>query len=648
MQSRSTIIESDHRIDAPGKVDGRTHYPGDLTPDNLLHGKVLFSNRPHARMLSMDTSAAFEVPGVVTILTSRDVPVNEYGMIYADQPVLVGLGSSNPVGDVSLWEGDQVAVVIAEDELAADKARDLIKVEWEDLPIVVDVHEAMKDEVVLHPEKGTNILQHYKIRVGDMESGWSQADVVVEGTYQLPYQEHAFLQPEAGLGYIDDEGRVTVEIAGQWTHEDQTEVAHALDLPKDQVRIRYPAIGGAFGGREDMSLQIVLGLAAVRLKELGVDRPVRIIWSREESILGHHKRHPAFISCRWGATAKGKVTAVEAELILDAGAYACTSTKVLGNANLMVTGPYEIPAAHVDSIAVYTNNVPSGAFRGFGGPQGAFAAEGQMNKLAATLGIDPVDIRLRNTLREGSQLTTRSTIPPGISLPEVISKCAQEAGWSNTKPELIPSAHHSPFRSLPPDLTKLRWGRGMACSFKNIGFSFGFPEACDATVEIYGEVDIERAIVRHAGADVGQGAHTVFRQMTAEALNLPIDKVEVDASDTATSGDSGSSSASRMTYMAGNAIRGAAEGALEAWRNEDRPAIAHFRYRPRATSPYDPDTGECDPNITYGYVAQVVELVVDIETGFITIERVVSANDVGKAFNRTQIEGQIEGAVVQA
>jgi len=649
MRNLATInTNSDQRIDSPRKVSGRTIFPGDLSPDGLLHGKVVFSHRPHARMLSMDTSAAFEVPGVIAILTAQDVPVNEYGLIVTDQPVLVGLGSSNPRGDISLWEGDQVAVVVAENELAAEKARDLVRIEWEDLPLVDDALTAMRDEVLLHPSRGTNILQHYKIRTGDMDVGWSEADVVVEGAYQLPYQEHAYLQPEAGLGYIDEDGRVTIEIAGQWTHEDRAEVAHALALPPEKVRIRYPAIGGAFGGREDMSLQIVLGLASVRLGEMGINRPVRIIWSREESILGHHKRHPAKIKTKWGAARDGRLTAVEAELILDAGAYAYTSTKVLGNANLMVTGPYEIPAAKVDSYAVYTTNVPGGAFRGFGGPQGAFAAESQMNKLAQLLGIDPVEIRLRNTLREGSYLTTQAMMPPGVSLPEVISECAEKAGWSQGKPELIPNAHHSFFRSLPPDPAKLRSGKGMACAFKNIGFSFGFPELCEATVELQGAAEIESAVVRHAGADVGQGAHTVFRQMAAEALGLPLEKVEVDASDTATSGDSGSSSASRMTFMAGNAIIGAAEQALEAWKNEERPAIAHCEYRPRPTTPYDLETGECDPNISYGYVAQIVELVVDVETGYIVIERVVCANDVGHAFNRTQIEGQIEGAVVQA
>jgi CO/xanthine dehydrogenase Mo-binding subunit len=645
---RITSTNLDRRLDAPDKAHGIALFPGDIAPDNLLHGKVLFSGKPHARMLSMDTSKALSVPGVITILTATDVPTNEYGMLVPDQPVLVGLNSSNPHGDISLWEGDQIALIVAENEIIAETARDLIEIEWEDLPLVSDMTEAMQDEIVLHAEKGTNILQHYKIRKGDMEAGWEKADIMIEGSYKLPYQEHAYLQPEAGLGYIDGEGRVTVEIAGQWTHEDQEEIAHALDMPAENVRVKYPAIGGAFGGREDMSLQIVLALAAVRLAEMNIHRPVRIIWSREESILGHHKRHPARIHTKWGATKDGHITAVEAEVILDAGAYAYTSTKVLGNANLMVTGPYEIPAAKVDSYAVYTNNVPGGAFRGFGGPQGAFAAESQMNKLAAALNLDPVELRLKNVLHEGSLLTTQSVMPQGVSLPEVIRECANKSRWSEEKSDPKPDARYSAFRSLPSDPTKLRSGKGMACAFKNIGFSFGFPELCEATIELYGEAEIESAVVRHAGADVGQGAHTVFRRMAAEALGLSIDKVSVDASDTATSGNSGSSSASRMTYMAGSAIKGAAEKALAGWRNEDRPAVAHFKYYPRLTTPYDHETGECDPNITYGYVAQVVELTVDIETGYIVIERVVSANDVGKAFNPTQIEGQIEGAVVQA
>jgi CO/xanthine dehydrogenase Mo-binding subunit len=644
-----TITRSTPRIDALGKVTGRTLYPGDITPERLLHGKILFSGRPHARMVSMDVSPALAVPGVIAILTAADVPVNEYGLNIPDQPVLVGMGSTKPGCDVSRWEGDQVAVIIAESELAAAAARDLIRIEWQDLPLVGDVFSAMRDEVLLHPEHGSNVLKHYKIRRGSMADGWAAADVVVEGTYRMPFQEHAYLQPEAGLGYFDDQGRVTVEIAGQWAHEDQHQVAHALGLPADLVRIIYPAIGGAFGGREDMSLQIVLALAAVRLRAMGIERPVRIIWSREESILGHHKRHPAFIKTRWGASRSGQITAVEAELILDAGAYAYTSTKVLGNANLMVSGPYEVPNAQVDSYAVYTNNVPSGAFRGFGGPQGAFAAESQMNKLAEALGMDPVALRLKNSLREGSYLVTQSVMPPGVSMPEVISRCADEAGWNQVpsgqdgrpRPRLSPA-------SLELSPAAVRRGRGFACAFKNVGFSYGFPERCEATIELRGRAEIDAVILRHAGADVGQGAHTIFRQMAAQALDVPESIISLDMSDTATSGDSGSVSASRMTWMAGNAIQGAASRALVAWQNEDRPAIGHFRFEPRATSPYDPETGACDPNITYGYVAEVVDLAVDLETGLIYLEKVICADDVGRAINPQLIEGQIEGGVVQA
>lgn len=649
-----TVGKSVYRIDAPGKVTGATLYPGDIAMENVLHARVLFSNQPHARMISMDLDEALAVPGVVAIYTAKDVPNNVYGLNIFDQPVLVGLGSNRAGGDISRWEGDQVAMIVAETDEAAAQARDLIQIEWEQLPVITDIREAMRDELLLHGDREvSNTYAHYKIRKGDMEAGWQAADVVVEGRYVTPMQEHAYLQPEAGLSYIDEEGRVTVVVAGQWAHEDQEQVAQALQIPPEQVRIIYPAIGGAFGGREDMSVQIVLALAAWRLEQEGINRPIRIQWSREESIIGHHKRHMAQINTKWGATRDGKITAIEAEVILDAGAYNYTSTKVLGNAHLMVTGPYEVPNAHVDSLAVYTNNVPGGAFRGFGGPQGAFAAECQMNKLAVQLGMDPVEIRRRNSLREDSIFVTQTPMPPSVSMPEVIETCAREAGWTGPWPSPEKRVNgqapaSASFRALPVSSDHLRRGRGFACAFKNVGFSYGFPERCEATIELRGRVEVDEAILYHAGADVGQGAHTVFRQMAAEALQLPIEKVRVEASDTATSGDSGSASASRMTWMAGNAIRGAAERALQAWRSEDRPAIGHHRFTPSATTPLHPETGVGTPNFAYGYVAEAAELTVDIETGHIFVERVVCANDVGKAINPNLVEGQIEGAVVQA
>ena len=422
-----TIGKPIHRIDALGKVTGETLYPGDINMPGQLSMKILFAGRPHAIVHSIDTSGADALPGVIATFTAKDVPVNEYGLIYNDQPVLCGPGASKPYSDRVRFIGDQVALVIAESEEIAARGRDLIKVEYEDLPINTDMVKGMQDDaLLLHPDRGSNIFCHYRIRKGDVETAIAKADVIVEGEYYTPAQEHAYLQPEAGLVYFDEEGRITIQVAGQWTHEDQQQIAHALNLPLDQIRVIYPAIGGAFGGREDMSVQIVLALAAWRLRQRGIDRPIKIIWSREESIIGHHKRHPMSIKTRWGASKEGKILAAEVEVIANGGAYAYTSTKVLGNATLMCTGPYEIPNVKVDSYAVYTNIVPTGAFRGFGGPQGAFAAESQMNRLAEKLGMDRVEIRRRNVLTEGALLSVGTPLPKGVTIGKVVDRCEEE------------------------------------------------------------------------------------------------------------------------------------------------------------------------------------------------------------------------------
>ncbi|HVO42769.1 MAG TPA: xanthine dehydrogenase family protein molybdopterin-binding subunit [Aggregatilineales bacterium] len=633
------VGRSIHRIDAVGKVTGKAPYPGDVEMEGQLWMKIRYSDRVHARILAVDTSRALAHPGVVAVLTAGDVPCNEYGLILFDQPVLCGPDSPHPGATIVRCLADYVALVVADTEEAASAGRDLIEVTYTDLPVVTDPEIAMQDGAPqLHEDKPNNILSHYRIRKGDMEAGWKAADIVVEGTYTTSWQEHAYLQPEAGLGYIDDQGRVTVVVGGQWMHEDQEQIAHALGLPHDQVRVIYPAIGGAFGGREDMSVQIVLALAAWKLR-----RPVKIIWSRTESILAHHKRHPVKIYSRWGATRDGKIVAAEGTLIGDAGAYAYTSTKVMGNANLLATGPYCIDNIKLDTYAILTNNIPTGAFRGFGGPQALFAAEGQMNKLAEALGMDPVELRRRNVLHEGDLLSVGTPLPKGVSIPEVLEKCADESGywrrgvsgWARD-PKAPASAPHK------------RRGIGIAAGYKNVGFSFGAPEQCWASVELYGGTAIERVVVRAAGSDVGQGAHTVTVQMAAEAVGVPVEKVELIAGDTAETLTSGSCSASRLTFMAGNAIRGAAKQALEAWANEERPARATYQYRPPKTTPFDPETGRSEPNFAYGYVTQIAEVEVDIETGHIDLIRVVSANDVGRAVNPTLVQGQIEGAVVQA
>jgi CO/xanthine dehydrogenase Mo-binding subunit len=615
---------------------------------NQAYMKILFANRPHAIIHRIDTSQAETLPGVIAVFTAKDVPVNEYGLIMPDQPVLCGPGSSKPFAERVRFIGDQVAVVIAETEEIAAQARELIEVEYEDLPVVTNPLEAMKDgSVLLHPDRGSNVFCHYRIRKGEVEPAFAQADVILEGEYHTPAQEHAYLQPEAGVGFIDEEGRVTVQVAGQWVHEDQEQIAHALGLPLEQVRVIYAAIGGAFGGREDMSVQIVLALAAWRLHQRGINRPVKVIWSREESIIGHHKRHPYFIRTRWGATKEGKIIAAEVELVADGGGYAYTSTKVLGNATLMCTGPYEIPNVKVDSYAVYTNNVVTGAFRGFGGPQGAFAAETQMNRLAEILGMDPVEIRMRNLLHEGALLSVGTPLPKGVTIHQVVEQCAQSSGWKRTNEGWAFVRDGAPF-NLNPSEKHLKRGLGFACAFKNVGFSFGAPENSWATVELHGGAEIERVVVHHAGAEVGQGVHTIMVQVAAEAVGVAVEKIQLVVSDTANTDNSGSVSASRMTFMAGNSIKGASEQALEKWHAEERPAIARYQYRPPRTTPLDPQTGKSEPNFAYGYVAEAVTVEVDIETGLVHILDVVCANDVGRALNPQQVEGQIEGAVVQA
>jgi CO/xanthine dehydrogenase Mo-binding subunit len=637
------IGQSATRIDAAGKVTGETLYPGDLNMPDQAYLKILFAHRPHAIVRAVDTSKAEALAGVLGVFTSRDVPVNEYGLTMKDQPVLCGPGGDKPYTDRVRFVGDQVAVVVAESEKIAAQACKLIEVTYEDLPVLTDLEEARRpDALLIHPEIESNAYYHYDINKGDVEAGFARADVIIEGEYRTPAQEHAFLAPEAGMVYWDQEERITVAVAGQWAHEEQAMIAHALALPAEKIRVIHPAIGGAFGGREDVSIQIAMALALLRLSERGIHRPIKTIWSREESMIGHHKRHPYLIRTKWGATKDGQVIAARSEVLADAGAYNYTSNKVLGNALLMVSGPYAIENVSVDAYAIYTNNVPGGAFRGFGGPQGAYAAEMQINKLAEALGMDPVEIRMKNVLTDGVPGHTQTPLPSPVTLDRVIEQCAQVGGWMKQ------NGSWRLRRDANPVAGYIKRGTGFACGFKNVGFSFGFPERSWATVELHGKTEIERAVVHHAGSDVGQGAHTVFRQIAAEALNLPLEKIELVVADTAVTGDSGSASASRMTFMAGNAIRGASEQALQKWQDEDRPAEATFKYSPPPTTALEKGTGIGDPNFAYGYVAESVDLEVDTETGEVTLLRVVCADDVGKALNPQQIEGQIEGAVVQA
>jgi CO/xanthine dehydrogenase Mo-binding subunit len=528
--------------------------------------------------------------------------------------------------------GDKVALVAAESKQAAAAAARLVSVAYEDLPAVTDPRAAMApDAPVVHDRLGGNVLLHLPIRKGDAARAFAEADIVLEDEFRTTWQEHAFLQPEAGIAYVDDQGRVVVETAGQWLHEDRRQIAHMLELPEDQVVIRYAAIGGAFGGREDLSIQHVLALAAWKL-----GRTVALVWSREESMIAHHKRHPFSIRCRWGARRDGTITALQAEVLGDGGAYASTSAEVTKVATLFANGCYAIENISVDGYVVYTNNIPSGAFRGFGAPQAQFASEIMVTRLAHALGIDPVEMRRRNIYREGDIEPTGQPLPPGVSALPVLERCVEEA--------------RARFRLERSNLQRsnLKRGIGFACGIKNVGYSFGYPEQATATVELFGGAVVEHAHVRVGAADVGQGAHLAMRQIAAEALGLAPDKIAMITDDSGEAPNAGSASASRMTLMGGRAVHDACAAALRQWAAEERPARATVQYRPPATTPLDPTTGHGSPNYCYGYAAQAVEVEVDTRTGQVRVLTIISAHDVGRAINRQQVEGQIEGCLAQA
>jgi CO/xanthine dehydrogenase Mo-binding subunit len=638
------------RVDARDKVTGRALYPGDMAMDGMLFMKILFAGRPHARVINVDVQAAAALPGVIAVFSSRDIPVNEYGLQYPDQPVLCGPGGDKEGTDVVRFVGDQVAAVVAESEEIAAQALGMIVVTYEDLPAITDPREALQlgaphlhppyPGTPVHPElvfEG-NLVSRHRIKRGDVNTAFAQADVVVEAEYEIPGQEHAYLQPEAGLAYIDDKDRVTVVVSGQWAHEDRAQIAHALAVPEEEIRVLYPAIGGAFGGREDMSVQIVLALAVLRLR-----RPVKIVWSREESILGHHKRHRVFARARWAATWEGDLLAAETEVIADAGAYVYTTNKVMGNTLLVVNGPYKIPNVKTDVLAAYTNNVPGGAFRGFGAPQGNFIAESQMNKLAEALQMDPVALRLRNLVGDGDTMPWGKALPDDArGLKDVLEAAARAVGWRSS------SERWQTPQQEPVEAAGILRGTGIALAFKNVGFSFGYQENAWAGVELHGGAEIDRVLAFTASSDVGQGTRTVIRQMFADALGVSLDKVFLQPVDTAITDSSGSCSASRMTFMMGNAVRGASRLALEKWNGEERPAKAQYTYFAPQTTQINPETGYGHPNFSYGYVAIGAEVVVDTHTGECNYPKIVCANDVGQAINPRLLEGQIEGGVVQA
>jgi len=634
------VGESVQRLDIHQKVQGSRKYPQDFNMEGQLYAKVVWSAHPHALVKKVDIAAAEAAPGVVKVLTYKDVPVNEYGINIADQHVLA------PEGGKVRWVGDRIVIVVAETQAQAERAAELVQVAYEPLPVVTDPRQAMQPGAPLvHEDRESNILHHIPVRKGDMEQGFAQADVIVEGYYTTHYVEHAYMQPDAALGYIDDQGRVTVISSCQWPHDDLHQMAHILDLPEDSLREIVPSVGGAFGGREDMHIQHLAALGAFVLR-----RPIKIIFDREEVTQRTGKRHPFYLRHRTGATGDGRLVAAEVEVISDAGAYASTSIPVLANAATFAVGPYKVPNARVDAYAVYTNNAVTMAMRGFGATQVPMGYEPQMDKLAEALGMDPVELRMKNLLEPGDVAVTGNVMTEETGVKETLRQAALAAGWRQegerwVKPELgAPSAPHK------------RRGIGVAIGYKNVGYSLGFEDKSSAHVELTlaESGEIARALVKIASVEVGQGVLTALAQIAADTLGVDLSKVRMAYLDTANVPDAGSSSASRHVFMSGGAVHRACQAAREKWEAVLRAETGEthveteytFRGRSvRATTPFAPETGQCEPHISYSYATQIALVEVDTETGETDLLHFWAAADAGKVVNPPMYFGQQAGGV---
>jgi xanthine dehydrogenase molybdenum-binding subunit len=646
-------------MDGADKVTGRARYTDDLHFEGMLHARVKRAMVPAAVVKSLDVSRAQALPGVVAVLTAADVPgKHNHGVVFTDWPVLVG------VGEKIRTVGDPVAIVAADTREIATAALDLIDMEFDPLPVVSDpVKAAQPDSPKVHD--GGNLLKHIKVRKGNMDSGFASADVVLEHTFHTPSHDHAFLEPECSIARITPEGRVEVYVGSQIPYEDRTQVADALGIPEKQVRIVGQLVGGGFGGKEDIAGQIHAALLAN-----ATGRPVKLLFDRHESLLVHPKRHATQIKIKVGATRDGKLVAFETELYGDTGAYASLGDKVMTRATTHSSGPYEVPNVKADCYAMYTNNPPAGAFRGFGVVQSAFAVESAMDMLAEKLGMDPVELRRLNALREGSVTNTGQLLSTSVGLLECIDKVQAQmiklSGPSPFEPKSVPGSPH----------LKTAWG--IAAAYKNTGLGGGAPDKAGAEVELYSDGTVE---VRSSSAELGQGLPTVLQLIAAEELSVSPDTVRVLLSDTDLTPDGGPTTASRQTYVTGNAVRQTSVALRElisgvlADRCGVKPETVSYENGyvrvdgrrlsmaevagemaaagkvPRLTTVYHaPETkplGEGgDMHFGFSFAAQGVEVEVNTGTGEVRVLRLVTATDVGAAINPLGLRGQIEGGAM--
>jgi xanthine dehydrogenase D subunit len=693
------LFQSAPRPDGDLKVTGDFAYSSDLWMRGMLWGVTVRSPHPRARIRSIRIGEALATPGVAAVLTHEDVPGRPtYGLEIADQPVLA-------FPDVR-YQGEAVALVAADHPEIARRAAERVRIDYQVLEPLADAEAAMATGAPrLHPDG--NLLRHVRIRHGDPAA---TAEVVVSGEYQVGMQDQAFLGPESGLAVPDGEGGVDLYVATQWLHVDRDQVAASLGLEPERVRLTLAGVGGAFGAREDLSVQIHACLLALR-----TGRPVKMLYSRPESFVGHVHRHPARLRYQHGATRDGRLVYVRARIVLDGGAYASSSTAVCSNAACFAPGPYEVPNASIDCYVVYTNNPPCGAMRGFGAVQTCFAYESQMDRLAAALGIDPVDLRERNAMRTGTSLPTGQRVDGAAPVAELLRRVRSLP--------LPPSpGAQGDLRSLPGGVANathgegVRRGVGYAVGYKNLAYSEGFDDSSTARVRLWVAAGEPLVEVHTAAVEVGQGLITVQAQIARTELG--VERVVVPPADTGV-GSAGSSSASRQTWMTGGAVRAACQAvrasilrlaAAKLGRDpatlalapggvvarppapdppgrvvgegsgrlggEDAPPAPPGRvvgeglgdgevllglaellgtavveetrtYRHRPTFPLDPETGQGQAHVAFAFAAHRAVVDVDTELGLVKVVEIATAQDVGRALNPQAVEGQIEGGIAQ-
>jgi CO/xanthine dehydrogenase Mo-binding subunit len=627
------VGQSVRRVDGVPKVRGEFEYASDLRRDGMLWGATLRSPHPHARIVSIDVSAALKTPGVSAVLTHVDVPGKKtFGLDVQDQPVLAI--------DVVRYAGEAVAILAAEDPELARAALKKIAVTYKVLTPVTDMERALEATAPsVHPQG--NIVRTLTIVHGDPNA---PADVWVEGMYETGMQDQAPLGPEAGLAVPAADGGVDLFIATQWLHADLEQLAPCLDLPPERVRLHLSGVGGAFGAREDVSMQIHGCLLALRTK-----RPVKMAYGRQESFYGHVHRHPSRVWMRHGATRDGALVNVQARLLVDGGAYTSTSPAVIGNATTFAAGPYEVANARLEGTAVFTNNPPCGAMRGFGAVQACFAYEAQMDKLAAALNLDPIELRLKNAVHSGSVLPTGQPIAGVAPVRECLQRLQRlpfppEESALDRDPMLLPGGAGNVGHG-----EALKRGVGVAVGYKNLGYSEGFDDSSEAWVRVSIDKEGPVAEVKSAAVEVGQGLDTIVTQIVRTELG--IDRVVLRPPDTAI-GSAGSSSASRQTMMTGGAVQLACQavhaeiernGGLQALR---RPVEATRVFHHRPTGKLDAN-GQGDPHVTFAFGAARAVVEVDVELGLVRVVQLAVAQDVGRALNPQSVLGQIEGGAAQ-